>query len=638
MSEEKRMEQPSRPNVSHAKPVRPMGPGGPGGPSFARGGEKPKEFKNTTRKLLKYLRPHMVGIIIVFALTIVATILTIKAPKVLGQATTEIFRVIMLRKTPLSGFLKTKMDFDKISSILLNVAILYSVAALLNFLQGYMMAGITQKVVRKMREDINNKLERLPLKFYDGRSHGDIISRVTNDVDLISNTLQQSLTQFISGIVTIVGITYMMITINLKLTLLTLITLPLSALVTVHIAKKSQKYFAAQQKYLGEITGRAEEVYGGFLAVKTYGRENDEVRRFKEINEKLYKESKKAQFISGIIMPVMNFIGNLGYIIVAVGGGILVTKKAITVGDVQAFIQYSRQFNQPIVQIANIVNMIQSTLAAAERVFEILEEEEEAPDKPDAIELEKVQGDVKFENVKFSYVPDKPLIENLNIDVKSGQMVAIVGPTGAGKTTLVNLMMRFYEIQGGSIKVDGIDIRDIKKYNLRKHFGMVLQDTWLFSGTIMENIAYGKDGATEEEIINAAKMAHVHHFIMALPDGYDTVIGEDSSNISQGEKQLITIARAFLANPDILILDEATSNVDTLTEVYIQRAMRDIMKGRTSFVVAHRLSTIKNADIILVMNEGKIIEIGKHEELLLKNGFYAELYRSQFLGAVVETA
>lgn len=637
MSEERKMEQQTRPVANDRKPIRPGGPGGFGGPAFARGGEKPKDFKNTTRKLLKYLKPHIIGIVIVFALTIVATILTIKAPKILGQATTEIFRVVMLRKTPLAGFLKTKMDYEKIFGILLNVGILYTVAALLNFLQGYLMAGITQNIVKKMREDINNKLERLPLKFYDGHSHGDVISRVTNDVDLISNTLQQSLTQFISGIVTIIGITYMMITINLNLTLLTLVTLPMSAFVTVFIARKSQKYFAAQQGYLGELTGKAEEVYGGFLAVKTYGREKDEVQRFREINEKLYKESKKAQFITGIIMPVMNFIGNLGYIIVAVGGGVLVTKKAITVGDVQAFIQYSRQFNQPIVQIANIVNMIQSTLAAAERVFQILEEEEEEPDKSEAIELERVKGDIKFENVKFSYVPEKPLIENLNIDVKSGQMVAIVGPTGAGKTTLVNLLMRFYEIQGGSIKVDEIDIRDIKKYNLRKHFGMVLQDTWLFSGTIKENIAYGKDGATEEEIINAAKMAYVHHFIMALPDGYDTVIGEDSSNISQGEKQLITIARAFLADPDILILDEATSNVDTLTEVYIQRAMRDIMKGRTSFVVAHRLSTIKNADVILVMNEGKIIEIGKHEELLHKNGFYAELYRSQFLGAMVET-
>ncbi len=614
-----------------------MGPGA-GGPAFARGGEKPKDFKNTTKKLLNYLKPHMIGIISVFVLTIIATILTIKAPKILGQATTEIFRVVMIRNTPLSALLKAKMDFGKIRQILLEVGHLYGIAAFLNFAQGYLMAGITQKIVKKMREDINNKLQKLPLRFYDDKSHGDIISRVTNDVDLISNTLQQSLTQFISGIITIVGITYMMLTINVKLTLLTLVTLPLSAIVTVLIAKKSQKYFSAQQKYLGQLTGITEEAYGGVAVVKAYGREKDEIDHFVKLSENLYKEGKKAQFITGIIMPVMNFIGNLGYIIVAVGGGILVTKRAITVGDVQAFIQYSRQFNQPIVQIANIVNMLQSTLAASERIFEILEEEEEIPDKPDSIELERIRGDVRLENVKFSYVPEKPLMENLSIDVKSGQMVAIVGPTGAGKTTLVNLLMRFYEIQDGSIKIDGIDIRNINKYNLRKHFGMVLQDTWLFSGTIRENIAYGRDNATLEEIINAAKMAHAHHFIMALPEGYDTVIGEDSSNISQGEKQLITIARAFLANPDILILDEATSNVDTLTEVYIQRAMKDIMKGRTSFVIAHRLSTIKNADIILFMNEGKIIEIGKHDELLAKNGFYAELYRNQFLGAIVESA
>lgn len=632
----------SEKNMQNNKPqntrMRPGGPGGPGGPAFARGGEKPKDFKKAMSKLMKYLKPHTIGLIIVFVLTIAATVLTIRAPKILGQATTEIFRVVMIRNTPLSAFLKTKMDFEKIFNILMTVGILYSISALLNFFQGYLMAGITQKIVRKMREDVNEKLQRLPLKFYDGRAHGDIISRVTNDVDLISNTLQQSLTQFISGIVTIAGITYMMLTINVSLTLLTLITLPLSAIVTILVAKHSQKFFAQQQKLLGTLTGQVEEVYSGFIAVKVYGREEEEFEKFKKTNEQLYSASKKAQFISGIIMPVMNFIGNLGYIIVAVGGGILVTKKSITVGDVQAFIQYSRQFNQPIVQIANIVNMIQSTLAASERIFEILEEEEEVQDKENAIELESIKGEVQFESVRFSYLPEKPLIENLNIEVKSGQTIAIVGPTGAGKTTLVNLLMRFYEIQGGSIKVDGIDIRDIKKYNLRKHFGMVLQDTWLFNGTIKENITYGKEQATEEEIINAAKMAHAHHFILALPDGYDTVIGEDTANISQGEKQLITIARAFLANPDILILDEATSNVDTLTEIYIQRAMRDLMKGRTSFVIAHRLSTIKNADMILVMNEGKIIESGTHEELLHKGGFYAEMYRSQFLGAMVESA
>jgi len=498
------------------------------------------------------------------------------------------------------------------------------------------MAGVTQRIVRKMREDINEKLRKLPLSFYDNTSHGDIISRVSNDIDLISNTLQQSLVQFISGIVTIVGITYMMITINGWLTLLTIATLPLSIIATMIVAKNSQKYFAQQQENIGLLTGQVEEVYGGHIVVKAYNREKDEIKQFSETNEKLYRSAYMAHFVSGIIMPIMNFIGNLGYIFVAVAGGILVTRNAITVGDIQAFIQYSRQFNQPIVQIANIANMIQSTLAAAERVSEIMEKEEETPDRPDAIELDRVEGNVKFESVRFSYVPEKPLIENLNIDVKSGQKVAIVGPTGAGKTTLVNLLMRFYEIQGGSIKVDGIDIRDIKKYNLRKHFGMVLQDTWLFSGTIKDNIAYGRENATDEDVINAAKAAHVHHFITALPDGYNTLIGEDSSNISQGQRQLLTIARAFLADPDILILDEATSNVDTLTEIYIQRAMDALMKGRTSFVVAHRLSTIRDADMILVMNEGRIVEIGKHEELLERNGFYADMYKSQFAGALVD--
>ena len=607
-----------------------------GGPAFARGGEKPKDFRKALRFLFSYLKPYVIPIIIVFAIAITATILTIRAPKILGQATTEIFRVIMLRQSPLSRFLNTTMNFDKIFQILLTVGILYAFAAALNFFQGFMMAGVTQRIVRKMREDINEKLRKLPLSFYDNTSHGDIISRVSNDIDLISNTLQQSLVQFISGIVTIVGITYMMITINGWLTLLTIATLPLSIIATMIVAKNSQKYFAQQQENIGLLTGQVEEVYGGHIVVKAYNREKDEIKQFSETNEKLYRSAYMAHFVSGIIMPIMNFIGNLGYIFVAVAGGILVTRNAITVGDIQAFIQYSRQFNQPIVQIANIANMIQSTLAAAERVSEIMEKEEETPDRPDAIELDRVEGNVKFESVRFSYVPEKPLIENLNIDVRSGQKVAIVGPTGAGKTTLVNLLMRFYEIQGGSIKVDGIDIRDIKKYNLRKHFGMVLQDTWLFSGTIKDNIAYGRENATDEDVINAAKAAHVHHFITALPDGYNTLIGEDSSNISQGQRQLLTIARAFLADPDILILDEATSNVDTLTEIYIQRAMDALMKGRTSFVVAHRLSTIRDADMILVMNEGRIVEIGKHEELLERNGFYADMYKSQFAGALVD--
>jgi ATP-binding cassette subfamily B protein len=498
-----------------------------------------------------------------------------------------------------------------------------------------MMAGISQKIVKTLRTQVMDKLTRLPLKFYDSRTHGEILSRVTNDIDLISNTLNQSLTQFVTSIVTIVGVTIMMLTISPLLTLATLVILPLSIIIISIIVKKSQKYFKMQQKSIGDVNGHVEEMFGGFLVVKAYNREEKSIESFEKYNEELYNAAWKAQFVSGITMPLMRFVSNLGYVIVAVAGGIMVTKRTIELGDVQAFIQYSNQFSQPISQVANIMNMIQSTIAAAERVFEILDEEEEIPDPIDALEISNVKGDVSFEHVYFSYVPEKKLIEDLNIDVKSGQTIAIVGPTGAGKTTLVNLLMRFYEIQGGKITVDGIDIRKIKRDSLRKTFGMVLQDTWLFNGTVKENIAYGKENATDEEVIDAAKKAHAHHFIMALPGGYDAVINEEASNISQGEKQLITIARAFIADPDILILDEATSNVDTLTEKLIQKAMRKLMHSRTNFVIAHRLSTIVDADLILVMNEGQIIEKGTHKELMAKNGFYAELYKSQFLGAYV---
>ncbi len=611
----------------------PMRRPGPQGPMFARPAEKAKDFKGTLKRLIAYLRPYLVAIIIVLAITITATVLTIFAPKILGKATTEIFRGIMAKmfRLPNAG-----INFSYVAKILIQVSILYIISALLNYIQQYIMAGVSQKIVMKMRKDISEKLARLPLKFYDSRTHGEILSRVINDVDLISNTLQQSLVQFVSGIVSIVGVTVMMLTISPLLTGVTILTLPLSIIATVIIAKYSQRYFIKQQKHLGELSGHTEEVYGGHVVIKAFLREKESIEKFEKINNQLYNASYKAQFLSGMIMPLMRFIGNLGYVIVSVVGGILVTKRAITIGDVQAFIQYSQQFTQPIVQISNIANLIQSTIAAAERVFEVLDELEEAPEKPDAVKVEKVKGDIKFQNVYFSYVPEKPLIEDLNIEVKSGQRIAIVGPTGAGKTTLVNLLMRFYEIQKGSIKLDGIDIRDIHKNNLRKCFGMVLQDTWLFNGTIKENIAYGKENATEEEIIKASQMAQAHHFIMALPDGYETVINEEATNISYGEKQLITIARAFLADPDILILDEATSNVDTLTEIYIQKAMDDLMKNRTSFIIAHRLSTIRNADLILVMNEGKIIEKGTHKELLQKEGFYAQLYKSQFLGALVD--
>ncbi len=611
----------------------PMRRPSPGGPPIGIPAEKAKDFKGTLRRLIAYLRPYLVPMIIVLGLTITATVLAIIAPKILGRATTEIFRGVMAKMFRLPN---AKIDFSYVAKILIQVSVIYSLSGLLMYLQQFIMAGVTQKIVMKMRKDVSEKLARLPLKFYDSRTHGEILSRVINDIDLISNTLQQSLVQFVSGIVSVVGVTIMMLTISPLLTGVTVLTLPLSIVTTIVIAKHSQKFFSRQQKRLGELSGHVEEVYAGHIVVKAYCREKDVTEKFEGINEQLCDASHKAQFLSGMIMPLMRFIGNLGYVIVSVVGGILVTRRTITIGDVQAFIQYSQQFTQPIVQISNIVNLIQSTVAAAERVFEVLDEEEEKPEKPDALRIEKVKGDVKFENVHFSYVPEKPLIEDLNIEVFSGQRIAIVGPTGAGKTTLVNLLMRFYEIQKGSIKLDGIDIRDIHKNNLRKCFGMVLQDTWLFNGTIRENIAYGKENATEEEIIQAAKMAQAHHFIMALPDGYDTVINEEATNISYGEKQLITIARAFLANPDVLILDEATSNVDTLTEIHIQKAMDELMKGRTCFIIAHRLSTIKNADLILVMNEGKIIERGTHRQLLAKGGFYAQLYKSQFLGALVE--
>lgn len=593
--------------------------------------EKPKNFKKSFIRLMKYLKPYIIPLIIIFGLAITGTVLSIMAPKILGQATTKIFQGFLAKKI----FPKAKLDLDGILQILIKVGILYGLYSLFMYIQQYMMAGISQKIVKTLRTQVMDKLTRLPLKFYDSRTHGEILSRVTNDIDLISNTLNQSLTQFITSIVTIVGVTIMMLTISPLLTLATLVILPLSIIIISIIVKKSQKYFKMQQKSIGDVNGHVEEMFGGFLVVKAYNREEKSIESFEKYNEELYNAAWKAQFVSGITMPLMRFVSNLGYVIVAVAGGIMVTKRTIELGDVQAFIQYSNQFSQPISQVANIMNMIQSTIAAAERVFEILDEEEEIPDPIDALEISNVKGDVSFEHVYFSYVPEKKLIEDLNIDVKSGQTIAIVGPTGAGKTTLVNLLMRFYEIQGGKITVDGIDIRKIKRDNLRKTFGMVLQDTWLFNGTVKENIAYGKENATDEEVIDAAKKAHAHHFIMALPGGYDAVINEEASNISQGEKQLITIARAFIADPDILILDEATSNVDTLTEKLIQKAMRKLMHSRTNFVIAHRLSTIVDADLILVMNEGQIIEKGTHKELMAKNGFYAELYKSQFLGAYV---
>lgn len=606
--------------------------GGPMGP-LGRPVEKAKDFKGTFKRLLGYLKPRRYRLLVVLLMAILSTVFNIVSPKIMGKATTKLFEDLMLKFQHVPG---AAVDFNYILHILYILAGLYIASAFFGYLQQYIMASVAQKTVYDMRQDVNMKLSRLPLKFFDARTHGDILSRVTNDIDNIATTLQQSLTQLITSVVTLLGVLIMMLTISPWLTLIFLVVLPLSALVTKAAASRSQKFFAGQQKALGELNGHVEEMYTGHQVVKAFGHEGESIEKFNTINARLYEEGWKAQFVSGIIMPLLTFINNIGYVLVSVVGGISVIHKTITIGDVQAFIQYSRQFTQPIVQTANIVNIIQSTVASAERVFEILDEAEEIPDDENARVINFPQGNVRFHNVKFSYQPDTPLLEDMNIDVKSGQTVAIVGPTGAGKTTLVNLLMRFYEIEGGRITVDGMDIRDLKRGALRSIFGMVLQDTWLFNGTIRDNIAYGREGAGEDAIIRAARAAHADHFIRTLPEGYDTILDEEASNISQGQKQLLTIARAILADPAILILDEATSSVDTRTEVYIQKAMINLMHRRTSFVIAHRLSTIRDADLILVMNEGRVIEKGTHQELLAQQGFYADLYNSQFTGASLE--
>jgi ATP-binding cassette subfamily B protein len=595
--------------------------------------EKPKNVKGTTGRLLGYFKPMRYQLLAVLIAAVFGTLFNVIGPKILGLATTRLFEGILAKSHGTGA-----VDFGYIARILLIVVGLYAVSALFLYFQQYLMAGVAQNTVYAMRKQVEEKFERLPLKFYDSRTHGEILSRAVNDMDSISSTLQQNLTQLITSIVTVVGVIVLMLTISPLLTVVVALTLPVSLFITATIAKRSQTFFRRQQMSLGQLNGHVEEMYTGHKIVKAFGHEGQAVAEFKEFNDQYYQAGWRAQFATGIIMPIMNFVGNVGYVFVAVIGGIMVTQRAIAIGDVQAFIQYSRQFSQPIMQLSSIANTIQLTLASAERVFELLDEEEEAPDTTAARTIAEPRGAVQFDHVKFSYKSDVPLIEDLSIDVDPGQTIAIVGPTGAGKTTLVNLLMRFYDVNGGASRVDGIDIRELERGSLRRMFGMVLQDTWLFTGTIRDNIAYGRDDATAEDVVRAAKAAQADHFIRTLPDSYDTVLTEQATNLSQGQKQLLTIARAFLADPAILILDEATSSVDTRTEVLIQEAMADLMRGRTSFVIAHRLSTIRNADSILVMHHGSIVEQGSHKELLSKNGFYAELYNSQFSGRVLEEA
>ena len=573
-----------------------------------------------------------IAIISVFVLAIAAVIFQIQTPKILGEATTEIFKGVMIGAEQMkAGKTVTEfpIDFDKVGQIIMIAIGMYVISAIFNFLQQFIMTRVSQRTVYELRRDLEEKMNRLPISYYDTHSNGDIMSRAINDMDNIASTLQQNLTQFITSIVTLVGVLWMMLTISWQLTLVALATVPLSLIVVMIVAPKSQKFFAAQQKSLGLLNNQVEETYGGHTVVKTFNHEAADQIVFEEENDRLYSAGWKAQFISAIIMPLMNFIKNLGYVFVAVLGGIKVANGNMTLGDVQAFLQYTNQFSQPITQIASLLNTIQSTVASAERVFEVLDEEEMS-DEPSGLPVEESDYKVRFDHVQFGYTPDNLLMTDFNLDVKAGEMVAIVGPTGAGKTTLINLLERFYDVSGGSIRYDGRDTRDLTRDELRSNISMVLQDTWLFTGSIYDNIHYGNDKATKEQVIEAAKAAHVDDFVRKLPDGYDTVLNEEASNISQGQRQLITIARAFLADPDVLILDEATSSVDTRTEILIQKAMNKLLENRTSFVVAHRLSTIRDADNIIVMNHGSIVETGNHDTLMAKNGFYADLYNSQF--------
>lgn len=601
------------------------GPRGPHGPGGMMPGEKAKDFKGTIRKLLKYMGRYKYGLFAVAVFAVGSTVFSIIGPKILSRATTELFNGLMAKIYQTGG-----INFEKIGRILLFLLGLYLVSALLSLFQGWVMTGVSQKMCFRFRKEISEKINRMPLEYFESRTVGEVLSRITNDVDTLGMSLNQSITTLITSLSTLIGVLIMMLSISPLMTLIALVILPVSGALIGVVVKFSQKYFVAQQTYLGKINGQVEEVYSGQNIVKAFNREEAVLKEFEETNNILYHSAWKSQFLSGMMQPIMSFIGNLGYVAVAVSGSLLTIRGTIEIGDIQAFIQYVRSFTQPITQLAQVSNMLQSTAAAAERVFEFLEEAEEEQFAQNPIRLSQIEGRVDFENVRFGYKPDKIIIHDFNSRVKPGQTVAIVGPTGAGKTTMVKLLMRFYDVNGGCIKVDGHDIRQFNRSELRESFGMVLQDTWLFKGTIMENIRYGRLDATDEEVIEAAKAAHAHRFIQTLPGGYQMELNEDASNVSQGQKQLLTIARAILADNRILILDEATSSVDTRTEQRIQKAMNNLMKGRTSFVIAHRLSTIKDADLILVMKDGDIIEQGNHEQLLAQNGFYAELYNSQF--------
>lgn len=608
-----------------AKRMPKMGPGhGPGRNTGAV--EKAKDFKGTLAKLGKrYLTKYKWQLILVFIFAVASTIFAIVGPKVLGKATTELFNGVMRKITGSGG-----IDFGIIARIIGTLLILYGVSMIFSVVQGLIMTGVSQKLTYKMRDDLSKKIHKLPMNFFDKKNKGEVLSILTNDIDTFGQSFNQSITQVITAVCTVVGILIMMFSINVTITLVSLIILPVSAFLLKIIVGKSQKYFKDQQEYLGHVNGQVEEVYGGQLIVKVFNQEDKAIEEFKKDNEKLYTTGWKSQFMGGFMHPVMTFISNIGYVAVAIIGGYFTIKGRIEVGDIQSFITYNKQFTQPLGQIAQVMTQIQTMIASVERVMEFMDEPEEKDAKENPTDISTLKGNIKFEHVKFGYNPDKIVINDFNAEVKDGQKIAIVGPTGAGKTTLVKLLMRFYDLNGGKITIDGYDIKDFKKGDLRKHFGMVLQDTWLFGGTIKDNIKYSRPDATDDEVIEAAKAAHVHHFIKTLPNSYDMMLNEETSNISAGQKQLLTIARVILANPEILILDEATSSIDTRTEIQIQAAMDNLMKGRTSFIIAHRLSTIKNADMILVINNGDIVEQGNHEELLAKDGFYAALYNSQF--------